>query len=127
MAVISDLLDFSTSTAVLSFFLAAFYAIPTIRQYFLRRKIIQERGCQPPPSIPCRDLIFGLDTANNLKTVYKKHQRSENFKKWHDTYGQTYQSMALRKTRIYTINSDNLRAMFSNIEDWAVQPLRLPP
>lgn len=127
MAVLSGLLDFWTSATLFSLFLIAFYGTPLVRQYFARRKISLEHGCQPPPSVPSKDPILGLDIARQLSTAYKENRRSESFKEYHDAHGLTYQTVALRKTRIYTIEPDNLRAVFSNIKDWGVQPLRLPP
>lgn len=127
MALISSLLNFPTGVTILSLFLVVFYAIPEAKQYFARRKTAQENGCQPPPSVPSRDPFLGLDVAKQLNTAYQENRRSESFKEQHDTYGRTYQTVALRKTRIYTIEPDNLRAIFSNINDWGVQPLRLPP
>lgn len=105
-----------------------FYSIPAIRRYIVRLKTIRERGCQPPRSLPQKDPIFGLDVAFSMFKSYGEGQRSAKFKEQHETFGPTFQSVALGKTRIFTINPDNLRAIFStDFKDWGVQPLRLPP
>ena len=127
MALISALMESPTLIGIFTLFLIVYFALPVVTQYFARRKNAQENGCQPPPSVPSKIPVLGLDVANRLSTAYKDHRRSELFKEFHDTYGLTYQTTALGKTRIYTIDPDNLRAIFSNIKDWGVQPLRLPP
>ncbi|KAL9047193.1 MAG: hypothetical protein Q9214_000178 [Letrouitia sp. 1 TL-2023] len=89
---------------------------------------IHQHGCQPPASLPRKDPIFGIDVAFRMFQSYRSGQRSASFKAQHEQYGSTFQSVALGKTRIFTIDPANLRAIFStNFHDWGVQPLRLGP
>lgn len=109
-------------------FLSAFCILPLVRQYLGRRKAIRERGCQNPRSIPQKDPIFGLDVAFRMFRSYHEGSRSAAFKKQHEISGSTFQSIALGKTRIFTTDPVNLRAILStDFKDWGVQPLRLPP
>ena len=63
-----------------------------------------------------------------MSKSYERGNRSATFKRQHEEFGATFQSMALGKTRIFTIDPDNARAIFStSFEDWGVQPLRLAP
>ncbi|KAI4209216.1 MAG: hypothetical protein LQ351_007832 [Letrouitia transgressa] len=105
-----------------------FAILPAYRQYSVRRTKIHQHGCQPPPSLPRKDPIFGVDVAFRMFQSYRSGQRSATFKAQHEQYGPTFQSVALGKTRIFTIDPANLRAIFStNFHDWGVQPLRLGP
>ncbi|MCJ1388059.1 hypothetical protein MMC18_000903 [Xylographa bjoerkii] len=107
--------------------IVALWVICVARPYLNRRKTIRERGCQYPRSLPQKDPIFGLDVAFRMFRSYDGGQRSRTFQKQHEEFGPTFQSVALGKTRIFTIDPDNLRAIFStDFKDWGVQPLRLP-
>ena len=109
-------------------FISILYGVTAARQYFIHRKIIRERGCLPARSLPQKDPVFGIDIAFRMFRSYGGGQRSAKFKDQHDAFGSTFQSVALGKTRIFTIEPDNLRAILStNFKDWGVQPLRLPP
>ncbi len=127
MAILSSLLGLSSSAAIFTLILIAYYGIPPARLYLARRKTIKELGCQPPPSVPSNDPGLGRDVAEQLATAYKEHRRSESFQEQHKALGLTFQSVALGKTRIYTIDPANLRAIFSKVDHWGVSPLRLPP
>ncbi|KAL6713787.1 hypothetical protein ACLMJK_008279 [Lecanora helva] len=127
MAVISGILASPITIALFSLVLVALYAHNKAKESYAHRKAARDNGCEPPPQVPSKDPFFGLDVTKKLNKAYQDHRRSELFKEYHDTLGLTYQTTALRKTRIYTIDPDNLRAIFSNIKDWGVQPLRLPP
>ena len=112
-------------TLLVFFFL---YGVPAVKQHLSHLKTIRKRGCQPPRSLPQRDPIFGLDTAFGMFKSYGEGQRSAKFKEQHDAFGYTFQSVALGKKRIFTIEPDNLRAILStDFKKWGVQPLRLPP
>ena len=110
------------------FIIFVLYSLPVARQYLIRSKTIRERGCQPPRSLPQRDPLFGLDTALRMFRSYREGQRSADFKEQHDALGNTFQSVALGKRRIFTIEPDNLRSiLLTDFKHWGVQPLRLPP
>ena len=120
------MLDYST-TALGVFIFFVLYSLPRARQYLVRLRTIRECGCQPPRSLPQRDPIFGLDTALRMFRSYGEGQRSADFKEQHDALGNTFQSVALGKRRIFTIEPDNLRSiLLTNFKHWGVQPLRLP-
>ena len=130
MAILSILSSFeglSTSIAIVSICFAAYYYVPRIRLHFAREKIIKENGCQPPPQVPSTDPKWGKDIADQLGVAYRTHRRSEWFQDYHNKLGLTYQLVALKKTRIHTVDAENIRAIFSKPQDWGVSPLRLPP
>ncbi|KAI9878481.1 MAG: hypothetical protein M1830_000767 [Pleopsidium flavum] len=116
------------STIVLGLFLVlTLYGFAAARQYLIRQKTIHERGCQPPRSVPQKDPLFGLDVAFRMFKSYGEGQRSTKFKEQHEAFGSTFQSVALGKTRIFTIDPENLRAIFAtDFKNWGVQSLRLP-
>ena len=118
----------SVSTLPLLFFiLLGILATPAAKRHVARLRIIRKLGCKSPNSIPQKDPIFGLDIAIRMFQAYDEGQRSAKFKLQHETHGQTFQSVALGKTRIFTIEPENLRTIFSiNFAHWGVQPLRLP-
>lgn len=120
------MLEYSTIALSLSLVLTL-YGFAAARRYLIRQKTIHERGCQPPRSLPQKDPLFGLDVAFRMFKSYAGGQRSAQFKEQHEAFGSTFQSMALGKTRIFTIDPNNLRAIFAtDFKDWGVQPLRLP-
>ena len=124
---LSAMLDYSTIALCVSV-IFVLYGLPIARQYLIRLKTIRECGCQPPRSLPQTDPIFGLDTALRMFRSYREGQRSADFKDQHDALGNTFQSVALGKRRIFTIEPDNLRSiLLTDFKDWGVQPLRLPP
>lgn len=104
------------------------WAFTATREYFNRQKIIRKHGCQPLPSLIRKDPILGLDVAFAMFRSYRLGQRSAEFEAQHKKYGLTFLSTALGKTRIFTIDPSNLRAILAtNFRDWGVQPLRLAP
>jgi cytochrome P450 len=96
------------------------------RQY-KRRYAIRANGCKPAPCLPQWDPIFGLDVAVQMFRSYSRGNRSAIFKKQHAAHGPTFQSTALGKVRIFTIDPVNLQSIFNtDFQSWGVQPLRLP-
>ena len=119
--------DYQAILLVLALFSTLYY-LPKVRLYFVRRKAIREHGCEPLRALPSKDPWFGLDVAMRMFRSYSGGQRSLKFKEQHDTYGATFQSVALGKTRIFTCDPTNLRSVFNtDFQSWGVQPLRLPP
>ena len=118
---------FNSATTSILILACVFWMLPKVWRYFSRLQTIRKQGCEPPPSLPQKDLFFGLDVALRMFQSYGEGQRSRIFQQQHKDYGNTFQSVALWKTRIFTIDPDNLRAVFStNFTDWGVEPLRLP-
>ena len=104
-----------------------FWALPSVQRYANYRRIARKHGCLPPPSLPRRDPILGTDLAFRMFQSYRRGQRSMDFKVQHEEFGPTFQSTALGKVRIFTIDPSNLRTIFStNFNEWGVEPLRLP-
>ena len=104
------------------------WVFATLRENRKRGKIIVENGCKPASRVPQLDPILGLDVAFRLFKSYRGGQRNANFKAEHEEHGSTFQSHTLGKTRIFTIDPSNLRAIFvTDFEDWGVEPLRLSP
>lgn len=97
------------------------------RSQYQRRSAIRAHGCKPARCLPQWDPIFGLDIAIQMFRSYSGGNRSAVFKQQHAAYGPTFQSVALGKVRIFTIDPANLQSIFnSDFESWGVQPLRLP-
>ena len=104
------------------------WVFATARGYRKRGRIIVDNGCKSASRVPQLDPILGLDVAFRLFKSYRGVQRNARFKAEHEEYGLTFQSHTLGKTRIFTIDPSNLRAIFTtNFEDWGVEPLRLSP
>ena len=98
------------------------------RGYWQRGNINDENGCKPASAMPQLDPILGLDVAFKMFRSYSAGQRNADFKAYHEDYGSTFQSHKLGKTRIFTMDPANIRAIFStNSGHWGVQPLRLNP
>lgn len=112
---------------LIPFLILVFFGLPAARQHLLRLQVHHRHGCQPPRSLPQKDQVFGLDVVFTMLRSYGDGQRSTKFKEQHEAFGSTFQSVALGKLRIFTIEPDNLQAILSsNFKDWGVQPLRLP-
>jgi hypothetical protein len=81
---------------------------------FLRnRKYIQIHGCQPSPTLPQIDPVFGLDLVLNFFRVGKQHRRMKGIEENHGKYGNTYSSRVLGRTAFQTIDVRNVQAVFA--------------
>lgn len=104
----------------------ALYGVQTARKYYSRQKLIRQRGCQPPPSLPQKDPVFGLDVVYHLLRSTKNRRRNISMKEQVDTYGYTFQSKPYGTTKIFTIEPRNLQTIFATkFESFGIQPLRL--
>ena len=102
------------------------YAIVSIEKYLSRRKICVTHGCLPPPSLPQRDPIFGLDLLLQFFKALKENRRNMSMNELFQLHGQTFQSATWGTTKIYTITPENLQAVFAtDFSSWGVQPMRL--
>lgn len=118
---------FNSGTTLVLILASVFWMLPKVWRYFSRLHVQRKHGCEPPRFLPQKDPFFGLDVALRMFRSYDEGQRSTIFQEQHREYGNTFQSVALGKTRIFTIDPDNLRGVFStNFTDWGVEPLRLP-
>lgn len=122
------MLAYNIPAFVACFCLLFIYGVPAVRNHLARKRVSRERGCQPPPSVAQKDPIFGLDVVLQLFRSYEGGRRNVAFKKQIETYGSTFQWKTYGTTRIFTIEPDNLRAVFStDFKNWGLQPLRLGP
>lgn len=104
----------------------ALYGLQRAREYHSRRKLIRQRGCQPPLSLPQKDPFFGLDVVYQLLRSTKDRRRNMSMKEQVDTYGYTFQSKPYGTTKIFTIEPRNLQSIFAtNFESFGLEPIRL--
>lgn len=102
------------------------YGILYIPKFLSRRKIRAKHGCLPPPSIPQRDPIFGLDLILQFFKALKENRRNLSMNQLFQVHGHTFQSVTLGTTAIYTIEPKNLQAVFAtDFASWGVEPMRL--
>lgn len=94
--------------------------------YLKRRELIMKNGCQDPPSLPSIDPFFGLDSVFRAFRSVKENKRNLSLKEQLDTYGFTFRSNQYGRTILFTIEPENLQAIFStDFESYGVQPIRL--
>src|SRR4051812_37425531 len=106
--------------------LLAVYIVQRSRTYFARRRLIRERGCQPPTRLPQKDPIFGLDVVLKVFRSFEERRRNMTLKELVDEYGSTHQSKPYGTTKIFSIEPENLQAVFStDFGNFGVEPLRL--
>ena len=117
------------STHLLIWIFSCFMALHLLqkaRKYHSRRKVIQQHGCQPPPAIPQKDVLFGLDVVFQLFRSIKDRRRDMSMKEQVDTYGLTFQSKPYGTTRIFTIDPLILQYVFATkFESFGVEQVRL--
>lgn len=102
------------------------YGTIALQRFLSRRKTSAKHGCLPPPSIPQRDPIFGLDLILHVFKALKEDRRDLSMKQLFQVHGRTFQSVAFGTTTIYTIEPKNLQAVFAtDFSNWGVQPMRL--
>jgi cytochrome P450 len=102
------------------------YSIQSAGTYFVRRKLIRERGCQPPTRLPQKDPVFGLDIVFKVFKSFEERRRNMTLKELVDEYGCTHQSKPYGATRIFSIEPQNLQAVFAtDFGSFGVEPLRL--
>jgi len=97
-----------------------------ISRYLARRRVILRHGCKEVKKYPHQD-ILGIDVTRAIGKQIAASRRLESLKKWYDTYGSTYSVRVFGQRMIYTIDPENLRAIFAiNFDDYGLQPFRLP-
>ena len=102
------------------------YCYSNIETYLRRRKAARDHRCKPPPSIMQRDPLFGLDIVLQLFRALEENRRNISIVQLFAEYGHTFQSRSWRSSKIYTIEPQNLQAIFStDFGSWGVQPMRL--
>ena len=120
MASILECLTVSATVTLLLYCSSAIWT--NLRRY----KVARDHGCKPPPSITQRDPIFGLDIVLQLFRALQNNHRNLSIVKLFAEYGYTFHSRSWRSSMIYTIEPQNLQAIFStDFASWGVQPMRL--
>ena len=93
-----------------------------------RYRVSRQLGCQPPPSLPQKDPIFGFDVLKTLMQMVKSHRHNTFLRENFEKYGSTFRYTLFNKSQHCTIDPQNLKAVFStDFAKWGVQPLRLFP
>lgn len=107
------------------FFIVLYLALNACR-YLERRALILKNRCKDGKKYPHKD-ILGLDFTHEIGKQIAESRRLESLKKLYDKYGSTYSVRLFGQRTIYTIDPENLRAVFAiNFRDYGLQPFRLP-
>lgn len=115
-----------TSTVWVSIGLLIFPIIRRVWRYQTRQKTARKQGCSPAPSVQQRDPIFGLDFLVQLYQALRDNRRNVSIRALFDAYGHTFQVKSWGKTKIFTIEPQNLQSVLAtDFASWGVQPLRL--
>ena len=82
--------------------------------------------CRSPPTLKTIDKIFGLDfLLRNMKLVQQGRIMQEVISD-HVELGNTFRVFSQRRNMLYTIDPENLRAIYeTRSQDWSVEPHRL--
>jgi cytochrome P450 monooxygenase len=93
--------------------------------YFRHRSLILQHGCQPPPTYPHRDPIFGLD----LFLLYKKAFQERRFLDltWtlFEKHGKTYQATRMGTRVIKTMDPEITKAVHATyFDNFGVEKIR---
>jgi hypothetical protein len=108
------------------FSIIAWHTLQQGRIHLNRLKITRERKCQPPTAIPQRDPIFGLDIVLKIFKSFEERKRNLSLTELVKTYGPTHQSKPYGTTRVFSIEPQNLQAVFAtDFGSFGVEPLRL--
>ena len=91
-------------------------------------RLRRQHGCQDPPRYKHKDPLFGLDLFLKTGKDYENDCYLPELSKLFETYGNTFEAISMGKRSIYTIEPENLRAIFtSNFTQWGIEPIRLGP
>lgn len=95
-------------------------------RYTARRRVVQKRGCQPPPSLPQKDRLFGIDLAFQVLRSVKEDRLLSSSRTPFEIFGNTFQSTLYGRTKIFSAEPLNIQAVFAkDFSSWGLQPLRL--
>ena len=121
----------------------AVVSLPALRsliRYARYRKLSEALGCQSPPLYPHLDPIFGLDTFIGSFAATVKSQHVSVFASRFDKCGSTFAMRSPSGTKLFTIDEQNLAAMYgtppssalamsrqsgSHWPHWGIEPARL--
>ena len=117
----------------LSFAVAPLALLLALAWYSLAKRVrhskrSRQHRCEDPPSYKHQDPLFGLDlflnTGKRIRENTYLPAQSDLFRR----YGNTFEALSLGRRRIYTVDPDNIRTVFTgNFQQWGVQPIRLAP
>ncbi|OCK98240.1 uncharacterized protein K441DRAFT_654251 [Cenococcum geophilum 1.58] len=109
-----------------------FSSLPSLYKTFL---VLQSRfyhylafhkyGCLPPPSLPQKDPIFGIDLILQFFRTTRKHRRMRFNQANHARYGNTFQSRPFSSRVVSTIAVCNIQAVFAtNMDSFGIGATR---
>ena len=78
-----------------------------------RRRLIAEFDCKPPPKLPQKDLIFGLDMLFGALRAIKSKSYLGRIQRLYEQNGNTFSSYSLGSKFIHTIEPENAKAVLS--------------
>ena len=102
-------------------------AVLLINRFGYRRKR-DLKGCREPPRYNHKDPIFGFDLFLKTGKQYEENRYLPELTKMFERYGDTFEAINVGERNIFTIEPENLRAIFTTeAHIWGVQPIRLGP
>ena len=100
-------------------------AYPYISKARRIRRLSTEKGCRPPPSLPQKDPIFGLDLVLQDVKIHREHRRASALKQRFETYGYTYDCKFFGTRMIWTADPMNIQSVYStDFTSFGVEPFR---
>ncbi|KAL4809103.1 cytochrome P450 [Aspergillus unguis] len=94
-------------------------------QYMVDFRKRKAHGCEPMPSYPQWDPIFGLDLVLSQWEALKGHYYIPWLRQMHNQHPKTFSTKFLGTRQIYTIEPENLKAMTALVwRDFGISPLR---
>ena len=114
------------SIALAIFLVCSLFTGQRLIRYAATRRICREKGCQPPPSLPQWDPIFGLDIIlTQLLTKFKSKSRNRLLQSLFTSHGSTFSTRLYGRTQYFTIAPSNIEAIYStDFASWGVGPVR---
>lgn len=84
-----------------------------VRSRFYHYLAFRKYGCLPPPSLPQKDPIFGIDLILEFFRTIRDHCRMQTIQANHARYGHTFQSSPFGSRVVSTIAMRNIQAVFA--------------
>lgn len=88
------------------------YTITYLQRKWTHRRIMKANNCQPPPSYPQKDPIFGLDILLEQIRNARKHKLLERLSERFKLYGNTYTQRRLTHF-VITCEPENIKTILS--------------
>lgn len=94
----------------------------------LNRRRFSFSECRETPGVNQSRWLWGLDLLSESYGHNKRHTYLENILRRHEKYGKTFQTTALGRTEISTIEPINVQAILKeNFHDYLARPARKAP